>query len=196
MNDKIIDQSKLNEALLLLHEQLLLTAAPRTELVVCGGCALIAMELVARTTRDVDIVALMRGNQLIDSEPLPEYLLLCADKVRRILNLPDNWLNNGPALQFRMRLPAGFQARLTTRVVGPLLTVHYISRYDQIFFKTFASADRGGYHVGDLRALNPSGEELFEAAKWCMTQDASAEFRMVLKDMFRQLGWMDVSERI
>ena len=193
---KPIDISKLNEALLLLNEQLILTDAPATEIVVCGGSALIATGLVPRTTQDVDIVALIQSNVLIDSEPLPDYLLNAADNVGTILSLPADWLNNGPASQFQMGLPPGFQERLTTVVVGKKLTVHYIGRYDQIFFKTFASADRGGYHVSDLKALNPAEDELIAAAKWCITQDTSEAFRMILKDMFKQFGWQNVSEQI
>ena len=193
---KPIDVSKLNEALQLLNEQLILIDAPATEIVVCGGSALIATGLVPRTTQDVDIVALMKAEVLVDSEPLPDYLLNAAGNVGTILSLPADWLNNGPASQFQMGLPSGFQERLTTVVVGKKLTVHYIGRYDQIFFKTFASADRGGYHVSDLKALNPSDEELIAAAKWCMTQDTSEAFRMILKDMFKQLGWQNVSEQI
>ena len=193
---KTIDISKLNEALLLLNEQLILTDAPATEIVVCGGSALIATGLVPRTTQDVDIVALIQSNVLIDSEPLPDYLINAADNVGTILSLPADWLNNGPASQFQMGLPPGFQERLTTVVVGKKLTVHYIGRYDQIFFKTFASANRGGYHVSDLKALNPAEDELIAAAKWCITQDTSEAFRMILKDMFKQLGWQNVSEQI
>ena len=193
---KPIDVSKLNEALQLLNEQLILSDAPATEIVVCGGSALIATGLVPRTTQDVDIVALIKSDVLVDSEPLPDYLLNAANNVGTILNLPVDWLNNGPASQFQMGLPAGFQERLTTVVVGAKLTVHYIGRYDQIFFKTFASADRGGYHVSDLKALNPADEELIAAARWCMTQDTSEAFRMILKDMFKQLGWQNVSEQI
>ena len=193
---KPIDISKLNEALLLLNEQLILTDAPATEIVVCGGSALIATGLVPRTTQDVDIVALIQSNVLIDSEPLPDYLINAADNVGTMLSLPADWLNNGPASQFQMGLPPGFQERLTTVVVGKKLTVHYIGRYDQIFFKTFASADRGGYHVSDLKALNPAEDELIAAAKWCITQDTSEAFRMILKDMFKQLGWQNVSEQI
>ena len=193
---KPIDVSKLNEALQLLNEQLILIDAPATEIVVCGGSALIATGLVPRTTQDVDIVALMKAEVLVDSEPLPDYLLNAAGNVGTILSLPADWLNNGPASQFQMGLPAGFQERLTTVVVGAKLTVHYIGRYDQIFFKTFASADRGGYHVSDLKALNPADEELIAAARWCMTQDTSEAFRMILKDMFKQLGWQNVSEQI
>ena len=193
---KPINVSKLNEALQLLNEQLILIDAPATEIVVCGGSALIATGLVPRTTQDVDIVALMKAEVLVDSEPLPDYLLNAAGNVGTILSLPADWLNNGPASQFQMGLPPGFQERLTTVVVGKKLTVHYIGRYDQIFFKTFASADRGGYHVSDLKALNPSDEELIAAAKWCMTQDTSEPFRMILKDMFKQLGWQNVSKQI
>ena len=193
---KPIDISKLNEALQLLNEQLVLTDAPATEIVVCGGSALIATGLVPRTTQDVDIVALMKAEVLVDSEPLPEYLIEAADRVGKVLNFPADWLNNGPASQFQMGLPQGFQERLTTVIVGKKLTVHYIGRYDQIFFKTFASADRGGYHVSDLKALNPTEEELIAAAKWCMTQDTSEAFQMILKDMFNQLGWQNVSAQI
>ena len=193
---KPIDVSKLNEALQLLNEQLILSDAPATEIVVCSGSALIATGLVPRTTQDVDIVALMKAEVLVDSEPLPDYLLNAAGNVGTILSLPADWLNNGPASQFQMGLPQGFQERLTAVVVGAKLTVHYIGRYDQIFFKTFASADRGGYHVSDLKALNPADEELIAAAKWCMTQDTSEAFRMILKDMFKQLGWQNVSEQI
>ena len=118
---KPIDISKLNEALLLLNEQLILTDAPETELVVCGGSALIATGLVPRTTQDVDVVALMKAEVLVDPEPLPDYLLNAAGNVCQILKLPTDWLNNGPAAQFQLGLPPGFQERLTTVVVGKLV---------------------------------------------------------------------------
>lgn len=196
MNIKPIDLMKLNTALQLLNEQLFLRNSPATELVVCGGSALIAIGLVPRTTQDVDIVALMKNGRLADSEPLPEYLLQAAENVGCILNLPQNWLNNGPASQFRMGLPEGFVSRLHPVRIGEKLSVYYIARIDQIFFKTYAAADRGGYHITDLKALHPAGEEIFQAAKWCMTQDVSPEFRLIVKDMLKQLGWGDVSERI
>lgn len=194
--EKNIDIEKLNHALRLLNEQLILADAPQTEIVVCGGSALIAMSLVPRTTQDVDIVALMKAGILADPEPLPDYLINAAGKVGQIMNLPGDWLNNGPASQFRMGLPTGFAERLHSVVIGKKLTVYYISRVDQIFFKTFASADRGGYHVTDLKLLSPTEEELISAAKWCLTQDISPEFREILKDMFNKLGWPNVSTRI
>lgn len=193
---KPIDLSKLNTALHLLNEQLILRDSPAIEIVVCGGSALIATGLVPRTTQDIDVIALKKGEVLFDSEPLPDYLIEAADQVGRIMSLPADWLNNGPASQFNMGLPPGFQERLITVEAGSKLTVHYIGRLDQIFFKTYASADRGGYHVTDLKALEPSIEELTAAARWCMTQDVSEAFRNILLDMFNKLGWPDVCKHI
>ena len=105
---KPIDLSKLNTALKLLNEQLIWQDSPATEIVVCGGSALIATGLVQRTTQDIDIIALMDSGTLLDSEPLPDYLLDAAEKVGKLMNLPAGWLNNGPASQFNMGLPPGF----------------------------------------------------------------------------------------
>ena len=194
--EKPIDIIKLNHALKLLNEQLVLSDAPETSIVVCGGSALIAMSLVTRTTQDVDIVAMIHDGVLADSEPLPSYLINAATKVKEAMNLPPNWLNNGPAFQFQMGFPEGFSSRLHQVVIGEKLTVYYIDRLDQIHFKTFASADRGGYHITDLKQLSPTTDELVAAAQWCMTQDISPAFRALLQEMFTKLGWPDVSERI
>jgi hypothetical protein len=48
-----------------------------------------------------------------------------------------------------MGLPADFADRLHSQTYGRLLTVHFIDRIDQVHFKLYASADRGGYHIAD-----------------------------------------------
>lgn len=193
---RIINGEKLTEALKLLNDQLIVMGAPQIQMIVCGGSALIATGLVMRTTRDVDVLAFMSKSSMIDCEPLPQYLLDASNRVAQILRLPDDWVNSGPAMQFRMGLPEGFQSRLKRVVVGEKLVVYYISRLDQIHFKTYASADRGGYHVNDLKQLAPTEDELVMAAQWSMTQDVSEGFHSVLKDMFNQLGWENVAARI
>jgi hypothetical protein len=51
----------------LLDGRLLLNQSKSFALVVCGGTALNAMHLVERTTRDVDVVALIDGqDELVD----------------------------------------------------------------------------------------------------------------------------------
>lgn len=193
---KSLDTEKLNQALMLLHERLEFADAPKVGLVVCGGSALIATGLVPRTTQDVDVLAMLRDEDLIDPEPMPDYLISAAEATARTLQLPADWLNCGPADLFRMGLPEGTKERLIRMSVGERLTILYVSRLDQIFFKLYAAVDRGGYHIEDLLQLNPASEELYEAARWTMTHDVSEGFKMMLCQLLTELGFEDVSQQL
>jgi hypothetical protein len=77
-------------------------------------------------------------------------------------------------------------------VFGDALTVHFASRYDQIHFKLYAFVDQGlGKHGQDLAALDPSREELLEAARWTRTHDPSPGFREMLERALAYLGVED-----
>ena len=129
------------------------------------------MHLIHRTTKDVDIVALMDANNLlVDPAPLPEELLVAAKEVADTLNLTQDWLNNGPSSGdgglFRLGLPDGFKERLVRNYQGNKLTVYYINRLDQIHFKLYAAIDQlGSYHASDLKQLSPSDDELLQAVR-------------------------------
>lgn len=192
-----IDSHKLNEALQLLESRIRRVGGGPVNLVVCGGSALIATNLVQRTTKDVDIIALRNADSvLIDPDPLPQYLIDAAVTVSRALNLPEDWLNTGPADLFRMGLPDNFESRLISRNFGSHLTVHFIGRIDQIHFKLYASVDRGGYHIDDLIALKPTDSEIVEAAQWSRTHDVSDGYVMLLKELLSELGYVDAASRI
>lgn len=170
------------------------------ELVVCGGSALIMTGLITRTTRDVDIVALIREGILCAPEPLPQPLLLAVREVAEDLNLPANWLNNGPSRDegglFQMGLPKGFADRLKRKSYSRRLAVHFIDRIDQIHFKLFAAVDRGGYHLNDLHALKPTPDEVEAAARWTMTHDVSDGFATVLQQLLRSIGYANVADQL
>lgn len=178
-----------------------LANTPEIHLVICGGASLIATKIISRTTKDIDIVAFrtMDGT-LIAPVPLPEFLMQAAKVVARDLGLEPNWLNNGPSQDegglFQMGLPAGIVDRLIARVYGPRLTVYFIGRRDQIFFKVFSGADRGGVDLDDLAALRPTGEEMEEAARWAMTIDVSEGYRTLLQELLRNLGYESIAARI
>ncbi len=194
---KPIDDKMLNQALSLLAERLRMAQAQKMQLVVCGGSALIATRLIARTTKDIDIVALMHTNHgLVEPEPLPDSLLQAAEVVADNMKLPSDWLNCAPADLFRMGLPDGFTERLHRHDIGPCLTIYFIGRLDQIYFKLYASVDRGGYHINDLLALEPTIEELVQAARWSMTHDVSEGYAGVLRNLLRELGYGEAAARI
>ena len=194
---KSLDNLKLHTALSLLEERLRMTQSPCIQLVVCGGSALIATGLRARATKDIDIVALMNDhNMLVEPEPLPHNLLRAAAIVAENMDLPADWLNCAPADLFRMGLPGDFEKRLHKYEIGPCLTVYFIGRLDQIHFKLYASVDRGGYHIDDLLALDPTSDELVQAARWSMTHDVSEGYAVIVKDLLRELGYGEAAARI
>jgi hypothetical protein len=165
----------------------------RAELVVIGGSALLAVGLISRPTRDVDIVALLAEQTLIDPRPLPPELISARDRVARDFGLPENWLNASPAGLLDFGLPESFVERLERRDYGASLIVHFASRFDQIHFKLYAMADQGaGKHEADLRALSPTRAELLTAACWTRTHDPSEGFREQLLAALAYLGVEDV----
>jgi len=193
----------LTQALEVLGERLELDGAGPIALVVCGGSALIATGLVARdTTKDVDIVALTDGDlELLDPEPLPDYLVNAANQTRIDLGLPLDWLNNGPSRGdggiYRAGLPVGLLGRASRRQYGPRLTVYFIGRLDQIYFKLAASADQGGgRHLQDLQDLEPIPEELEDAARWACTYDPSEGFAWLVRELVRKMGHDAVANRL
>ncbi len=198
--NKQLDSKTLNKALELLAARMEENAANPIECVVCGGSALLLLAFVSRPTKDVDIVALVRDHVLYSPDPLPDDLQTAAAEVAEDLGLADNWLNNAPSRGegglFQMGLPEGFSERLHSKTYGSHLVVHFISRLDQIHFKLYAVVDRGGYHVEDLRALNPTPNELETAARWSMTHDVSIEYALILKDFLRKFGYDNVADRL
>ncbi len=193
-----MDQSALNRALTLLGNLMVARKRDSIHLVVCGGSALIALNLVVRTTKDVDVLATLADGELHCARPLPDWLREDANAVRTDLNLPDNWLNDGPADEnlFRLGLPAGVAGRLVLREFGSVLKVSFISRYDQFHFKLYAAADQGGRHFTDLKKLAPTADELLAAARWTFTQDVSEGFRQVVGEVLQALGYANLIDQL
>lgn len=180
-------------ALAALSEQLV-AAHARFELVVIGGSALVALGLVERATRDVDVLGILSDRGLSSAEPLPEALATAAARVARDLGLPTDWLNPGPAALLDLGLPDGFLDRTHRVEFGRGLVVRYADRYDQIHFKLYAMVDqRGGRHEEDLRALAPTREELLAAARWTISHDPSVGFRQQLLLALGTLGVDDAT---
>lgn len=187
----ITTSGRVRELLVALSEQLA-ARGQHYELVVVGGSALLALQLVDRTTKDVDVVALRQAGSLRKADPLPPDLIDARSRVASDFSLSEDWLNPGPASLMDSGLPAGFLRRVSTWDLGAGLTVHFASRLDQIHLKLYALVDQGlGKHEGDLRALTPSREELIQAARWTRTHDPSPGFREMLERALHYLGVED-----
>jgi len=193
-----IDKEALEKALGLLAE--LIEDKEPQHYVVCGGSSLLALGLVRRTTtKDVDVLASLKGGELVTACPLPGWLLKAVLQVSRNFGLMENWFNTGPSDDsfFKFGFPEGLAARLSTRAYGSKLRISYISRYDQIFFKLYATADQDqGRHYQDLQDLNPTAEELLAAARWTRTQDPSEGFLFVLGEVLKHMGHEQLTDQL
>lgn len=173
------------------------------EMVVIGGAAFNLLGISIRPTRDVDVLALCDGAEsdgtpiLVKHAPLPEPIVAAAVFVADALGLDPGWLNAGPADLLDCGMPPGFEGRLTVRRYGSHLAVHTSSRQDLICLKVYAGADTGvGRHTEDLRALEPTCDELLAGARWARTQDPSVEFRTTLVALLRHFGCDRIAEEL
>lgn len=134
-------------------------------------------------------MGLADNGNYVKVEVLPRPLAEAALQVAQALDLPDDWLNTGPASLMDFGLPAGWEERIEVRQYGGL-EVHIPSRFDQVCFKLYAAVDRGpdDKHFKDLQLLKPSPEELRTAARWTVTHDPSEGFRKELIGCLSTLG--------
>lgn len=176
-----IDTITLDKALTVLG-QLLADRRHHYEVVAIGGGSLLLLGQIDRTTKDLDLVALVNDGRFISANPLPENLMQAAEEVGRALDLAKGWLNIGPESLFTSGLPQGFKERMHTKQYGGL-TIHLAGRLDQICFKLYAAVDQGPYskHFADLKSLEPTREELAIAKSWCITHDVSEPFALELE---------------
>ncbi len=175
-----------------LGEQLA-AAGQRYELVVIGGSGLLALGIIERSTRDVDLLALRSGDELGSAKPMPAALDAARNRVARDFSLPADWLNPGPTDLLDLGLPEGFIDRLERRDYGRALTIYFASRYDQIHFKLYVLVDQGpGKHEDDLRALSPTEEELVAAARWSRSHNPSEGHARILGEVLAHMGVTDV----
>jgi hypothetical protein len=154
-------------------------------IVVVGGAALNLLGIVSRATSDVDILAFRSGDQLVEPpSPLPAPLVRAIRAVARRLDLPEDWLNSGPALQWKQGLPPDLEDHVIWQPpYGGALSVGVVGRADLIALKLYAAADStgtGSRHYKDLIALAPTQPELLAAAAWAREQDPSPAFATAL----------------
>jgi hypothetical protein len=189
MSDILLDSSQATEDLLQALADQLAANGERYMLAAVGGSALLALGLVSRATKDVDIVAIVEDQRLVSAKPLPPALLDAAQTVARDFGLSDDWLNPGPTSLLDLGLPEGFHERAQQRTYGPGLKVLFASRLDQIHLKLYATVDQGaGKHLDDLEALRPTKQELLDAARWSRSHDPSEGYRSVLKHVLAHFG--------
>ena len=188
------------EELFVLLNNLLEERNKKISLVICGGSSLILTGLIKKRvfTQDIDVLGTIPENKKPQElQPIPAFLQDLISEISKTLNLPEDWINDRAHSLTKGNLPEGFENRLIEKTYGKNLTIYFLSRIDQIFFKLYATIDQGaGKHFQDLMELNPSEDELLKASLWCIKQDPSTEFKEILKDFLRKTGYEKIADRI
>jgi hypothetical protein len=156
------------------------------------GSALLAQEIISRSTGDVEILAMRDWEGGVDlAYPLPEALKEAAALVADELHLGGNWLNSAASMHFPdlHLLPASFWQDLETRGYGDCLKISFVSRSGQIQLKTYAALNRAkARDLDDLRSLAPDSSETEAAVRWVLTNIPALSHRAKLPDLLAYLG--------
>lgn len=195
---------EIDGALQRLGKQLLYEYTKPISLVVCGGSALNVLKIARRTTRDVDVVAIVeetsKGIRLRHDRPLPSDFRTLVAHVGHDLGLRDDWLNMGPKDVLRVYgAPPGMIDRWKRRDYGPSLTVYFVSRLDQVHFKLLAAADPKAEprHLEDLaQRIKPTADEVRTAVAWLLGRKTSSWFRSNVRRAVEVLGYVDINRDI
>ncbi len=150
------------------------------EFIVCGGSAMILMNLSERPTLDVDMMAPEIDNVLKKAS------LYVADQ----LGLRDDWLNSS-AQAFRDYLPSEWESRKVHVYSGKSLQVYSLCRADLLILKIFAEIERET-DIQDIISISPSVDELnialdfVEQNKHLITVDG-VSYRFAVDSIKREL---------
>ena len=182
----------LEKALQLLGKLLAIHKREPFWLVICGGSALLARQIISRSTHDVDVLALRDLEGGVDlAYPLPEALKQSARQVAEELDLEPNWLNSAASLHFPdlRLLPASLWQELDTRVYSDFLKVSFVTRNGQILLKLYAALNRAqARDFDDLSALSPDSTETANALRWLLTKLPVLTHRDQLPALLTHLG--------
>lgn len=190
---KALDRSKIEDHLRKVSEIMELKESPEVNICVCGGAALNILGLRERTTEDVDVMGEVEDESFIVSPELPDEFHKAVKEVAEEEGLETDWVNTGASFVGGMA-PEGVIERATKRSYGEKLHAWFISRYDQIHFKLYAAIDIGGYHINDLKALDPEFNELQEASDWILQHHEQEKVREDLRDLLGRMGFDNVIE--
>lgn len=153
--------------------------------IVVGGAALSLLGVIARATKDCDVL-----DPDIPPGIASAALAFAAARRRSGEILRDDWLNNGPR-SLTKDLPSGWRERVQPLFDGKSLRLRTLGRADFLRAKLFALCDRG-LDIGDCIALAPTPEELHRLGPWLEERDANklwpAHVRTTLADLARKLG--------
>jgi len=190
-------KEEIHEALTTLGKQMALAYAGDVQLLCCGGSGLCVLEILNRSTKDVDALAfIVDGYKLKSIEAFSPEMNLAILKTARIHGLEEDWFNSEATILLKHGLPEGILERSAphAKQYGPCLRVQFICRSDQVALKLYAAMDpaKGRRHEEDLVAMEPTKEEIKNGLGWLLSWPSNDAFKKRLAFLVEGLGFTDL----
>ena len=181
-----------------LGRQMALRDASHLTILCCGAAALCAVDVLTRSTLDVDAVgAVNSGDQVVPIEAFSKETSAAIAATAQKLGLTDDWFNLEASAILRRGLPEGAARRSGKheKTFGPCLTVRFMDRLDLVALKMFAAIDpaKGRRHLEDLVAIDPSRDEIRHGLKWMCAWQSSAQFKVALRNLAAAFDCGDIA---
>ncbi len=191
-------KEEVHEALIVLGKQMALADAEDIRLLCCGGSGLCVLELITRSTKDVDALALIvDGTTLKPIEGFSTEMEKAISQTADLLGLESDWLNGEASILLERGLPEGILERAGghARQYGPCLTVEFIDRLDQVALKLYAAMDilKGRRHVEDLVEMCPTEREIQHGLKWLGAWQSNDAFKKRLAFLVETMGFPELA---
>lgn len=181
-------KEEIEAALSEMGRQMALHDASHLTVLCCGAAALCAVNVLSRSTLDVDAIGGVDSeDQVVLIEAFSKETAAAVAATAQKLGLTENWFNLEASAILDRGLPEGAVARSArhARSFGPCFTVRFMDRLDLIALKMFAALDpaKGRRHVEDLAAINPSREEVLHGLRWMSAWPSSPHFKAALHNL-------------
>jgi len=147
------------------------------EVFLIGAANLIARELLARETMDIDVIV------------PPEFSLDVQAAIAQIANqekIPPKWINTMPSRDARF-LALGWKERSSLFYEGKHLKVLLLGRKDMVGLKIAAAFDRQRSDAADLLAMKPTEEEWNFGQEWARNYDANPDWPRMIDELVMKL---------
>lgn len=192
-----VRKEEIQVALTTLGKQMVLAYAGDVQLLCCGGSGLCVLEILSRSTRDVDALAfIVNGRNLKSIEAFSPEMNLAIQKTAQIHGLEEDWFNAEATVLLKHGLPEGILERSTAHAkqYGPCLRVQFVGRADQVALKLHAAMDpaKGRRHEEDLVAMKPAKEEIKHGLDWLLSWPSNQAFKKRLAFLVEGLGFEDL----
>jgi len=153
----------------------------RLKAIITGGTALALLGIIARETRDCDLLEPNLTPEILEASKAFALLEISKGEILR-----DDWLNNGPSALVPL-LPNGWRDRLLLIYEGKAIRLWTLGRFELLLTKLWALCDRG-MDLGDCLALRPTPDELHMAEAWIVPQDLNPDWPQHVQGTLRNLA--------